>query len=115
MTQYKVEMRDVDRRSWNDVGQFLMRMMSESLMRMMSTSLDQNDVKLFDKNGVCLRVCSDFRRMLDSFLMRTMRIMNMMIGMIETMKVKRMMNDIIMKKRRSNFQKSFQRRAKNQQ
>ena len=27
MTQYKVEMRDVDRRSWNDVGQFLMRMM----------------------------------------------------------------------------------------
>ena len=22
VTQYKVEMRDVDRRSWNDVGQF---------------------------------------------------------------------------------------------
>ena len=22
MTQYKVEMRDVDRRSWNDVGRF---------------------------------------------------------------------------------------------
>ena len=86
MTQYKVEMRDVDRRSWNDVGQFLIRMMSKSLIRRMS----------------------------DSFLMRMMRIMNMMIGMIETMKVKRMMNDIIMKKRRSNFQKSFQRRAKNQ-
>ena len=86
MTQYKVEMRDVDRRSWNDVGRFLIRMMSKSLIRRMS----------------------------DSFLMRMMKIMNMMIGMIETMKVKRMMNDIIMKKRRSNFQKSFQRRAKNQ-
>ena len=60
MTQYKVEMRDVDRRSWNDVGQFLIRMMSKSLIRRMS----------------------------DSFLMRMMRIMNMMIGMIGRMKVK---------------------------